>query len=637
MNEHVAAPPTATPIGLSAVAGAINGPWAALNTVWEGMRAEFGIKLRFDVEAERKGYVLEAVEITHGRGLLRIFATRLINAGLVSADFESALDAVLGASAFTVQAYVNGQFLPRSLGVANRRMILAANRVCRIEIDSDHQGTGVLVRSTLVATAAHVIEPLMLPLPADAPTGAQRQGAPDALKRLKLVFGDVEDLLDETRGQVRRRTGVTASLHQQWLAYHSPATQNELSKNLFDIDNIDGITVPNGPWDLAVIRLAAPPRPGATGQDLLPTEPPRKPFELHVFHHPGTVYRGRVNPILWSIGIMDRGLGEPIVRRLHTANTDGGSSGAPCFDRDFRIVALHQAGPRRPGEDARNRAVPIQYWRDKLDALESEAEIPYRKFIELPDVGQQPVIGRRETQRRIWRASGAAAMASERLLVIRGEPGQGTRFTEHLVRAFAADDGSIVGTLDLANAQGTDAVGFATRIVGAFGTKFADRVRASGLTTDLRDVKDEVLPALLTELRQLTPDGQPIWLVLHGFDAPKTVLSLIETLMTRLSEIPQLRLVLAGWKWTLAPQFLSSVEELKPPSAEDVVDHLALRFLPPGAVLEDEKRATLLGASKLELSAINLRAADVYPRLLEIVTPMPAKAVQLLRPVAPGG
>ncbi len=645
IGAYAGAAPGAADAHLHAISKAIVGPWAAVNAVWQVMRVEHRIPLRFDVEADRDVYLLDAVAITQARGLLRIFATRLINAGLVSEDFEGAITAVLGASAFTVQAFVNGEFRPKSAGVAGKRFMLASERVCRIEIDDEHQGTGVLVRPTLVATAAHVVEPLVVAPAVGAPPNARHQAAPGSLRRLKLVFGDIEDLLDELPGQVQRRAGTTALLHQDWLADHSPATPNELSKSLFNIEDVTNINAPNGPWDLAIIRLAVPPRPGLTGQGLLPTEAPRNPFELHVLHHPGDPKNSTGNPLLWSIGIMDGGLGNPFVRRLHTANTDGGSSGAPCLDGSFRIVALHQAGPRRSGgPDTRNRAVPIHYWCGKLDQLERTADVPFRKFVEIPGSGQQPVIGRRETQRRIWRACQADAPSSERLFVLRGPVGRGKRFTAHLVRAFAAEGGGIVGALDLSNAQGVDALGFANRIVGAFGTTLAGGgVRPSGLTTVLRDIPNEILPALMTELRQIAGSGQPIWLILHGFAAPTTdpdpsALALVELLMTRLAEIPQLRLVLTGWKWTLGQQLAGAVEELAAPTASDVVDHIEVRFYPPGLPLPAKVRTQFNTVIEFDLEQIDLQGADAYPQLIAAVTPKILQIGQRLsRPPAAGG
>ena len=51
---------------------------------------------------------------------------------------------------------------------------------------------------------------------------------------------------------------------------------------------------------------------------------------------------------------------------LHTADTDGGSSGAPVFDQRFRLIAIHAgkglknpAAERGPAEYMNNRAVRI--------------------------------------------------------------------------------------------------------------------------------------------------------------------------------------------------------------------------------------------------------------------------------------
>lgn len=629
-----------TSIQLLAIAKAVTGPLAAVDVIWKGLWTEHNITpIRLD-DADRDTCLRDAISLLYGRGLLRVFATRLIDQNLVSRDFDAAIAAVLGSSAFNVQAFVNGRQLPQSAGVYNRRLLLASERVCRIEIDGNHAGTGVLVRPTLVATAAHVVDSLLIAPPAGAPAGALWQTVDDALKRLKLVFGDIDDLLDDT-AQPQRRTGTAVPLHARWLAYFSPATPNEKSKALFDIENIANIAVPAGPWDLAILRLAAPPRAGQKGQELLTADPPRDPFELHVLHHPGHLNDPRGTPLLLSQGVMDRGLGNPAVRRLHTANTADGSSGAPCFDRDFRIVALHQAGPRLPGgEAARNRAVPIQHWYDKLDQLERAGDVPFLKSIKMTDGSEQPVIGRRKTQERIWFARQAIEPA-DRLFVMRGDAGRGKRFTEHLVRAFATKQGGIVASLDVANAQGVDAVAFASRLIGAFGANLTGGLRPSGLTTALRDINNEVAPALINELRQIGGAAQPIWLILQGFatsqtDPDASALSLIEQVIERLGEIPQLHLVLAGWKWSLPAKFAQSVEELKEPTADDVVDYLELLLMPPGEVAATNQRTALRNAVPFLLAQVNLAAADAYPQLINVITSNLAPIQRILNPNPPG-
>ena len=65
-------------------------------------------------------------------------------------------------------------------------------------------------------------------------------------------------------------------------------------------------------------------------------------------------------------------LNAPGTRLRYATNTEGGSSGSPCFDFDWRLVALHHYGdPKTNGTNLRkfgdyNQGVPIGVIRDRL-------------------------------------------------------------------------------------------------------------------------------------------------------------------------------------------------------------------------------------------------------------------------------
>jgi hypothetical protein len=265
----------------------------------------------------------------------------------------------------------------------------------------------------------------------------------------------------------------------------------------FVLDGVEGIDPDLGPWDLAILRLAEAKavRPMAQCQRL-----PVRPFQVHVLHHPddGT---GKSLPILWSTGRVDRRLGTPPLRLLHSANTAGGSSGAPMFDAQFRVVGLHQGGmPPGQGSDDRayNRAVPILPWAPMLAALELPDTPPTVMTVQVTDedgsVVTRHVIGRHETQERIWRSGLPLASPAERLIAVLGQPGLGLRFTKYLVHALVTKIGGSYASIDVANCQSDDPVTFAGKIAGAFATK--TRARATnGQTTQQRQVKNQTAPA----------------------------------------------------------------------------------------------------------------------------------------------
>ena len=400
--------------------------------------------------------------------------------------------------------------------------------------------------------------------------------------------------------------------------------------------DIAGIAIPDGPWDLAVIRLAQPLELPAPPE--LVREPPGQAFAIHVLHHPhGTQQTGQ--PMVWSIGQLDEQLGAPPLRYLHDANTLGGSSGAPLFDQRWRIVGVHQAGARvvQDAADAaglaaaaRNRAVPIRHLCDRLDRMgpppaEDAPRLTHLQAAVDLTPYPYPVIGRRRTQESLWRGVRPDAPAADRLLIVRGAPGTGKRFTKRLVREYVEAHGGAVVTLDLANVLTDDAASFARRIAGAMSAAMPEP-RLDGLTTAPRETRREVAPALGRTWEELAR-RRAVWLVLEGFagaalDVPPAVSDVVTTIVRQLGEYPLLRLVLVGWLETPPPGLEKSIEDLLPPTADDIVTH----FLPPGDK-PDEELIALAARLLAEAQAAGLTGYDAAHRVVATITAQLSAAI----------
>jgi hypothetical protein len=584
-----------------------------LDRVWEPLRQGHGLHLRRDTGREPREFVVEMLWEAHGHGLLRRLAIDLINAELVEPEFDDRLNPLVGATAFTMQMFTSTGLKPTSALVSARRLLDNCDRVCRIDIEDLHRGTGILVRPTLVATSAHVVADLV-----DFRHGVLHARA-GSREKLRLVFGYAEDYLpelgqapprgaaglqpahDDGLGRIGLENGEPADLHPDWLAWGSTRTAQE-RLGLQDVRDITGITGSDGPWDIALIRLAAPRR--ADRWTRLVIQPPAGKFSIHVLHHPGRAVGAAGEPLLWSIGELDEQLGSPAVRYLHDANTLPGSSGAPLFDDEWRVVALHQGGGRTvqdvrhvsrlPGQ-ARNRAVPLCRWMAKLDEL--DGVVPYLPEIRGRTGARRRVIGRRSTQDRLWRAGRPDAPAEDRLIIVRGEPGTGLRFTKLLVGAYVRRNGDgVVAVLDVANALGTDAAGFARRITGALSAELAVVGAATG-STKQNEIRTALAPRLAAQLDGLA-GSRPVWLVLEGFDRAKVsdqhgIDNLLLSLIDSLSDYSTIRLVMVAWQQTVHERFARSVDDLVPPTAEDV----ARAFVSPG----EEPDTDLLEAAGMAL------------------------------------
>lgn len=226
-----------------------------------------------------------------------------------------------------------GSILPVDAWNAHRTRV--ERRVCRIvRRDPDGHtplGTGFLIGPSLVMTNWHVLAYLL----------AEVLRAPD---RVRFQF----DYLDEDA------SGRYCGLANDWFVACNPA------RNAPRIGDDD--------LDYAVVRLAdAPandevegarrgnisiPPPAPHGRSwLTPDEP------IYVVQHP------RGSPLRLAMGA--RGVKEVRGRSRVTyrVTTSECSSGSPCFNRDWTLVALHRGGA--PETDA-NEGVPIDSIRDDL-------------------------------------------------------------------------------------------------------------------------------------------------------------------------------------------------------------------------------------------------------------------------------
>lgn len=568
---------------LERLAQSIQGEWPRVVEVWEQFRVAHGIYLRAELSADRLEFLKQALWATHGKGQLRALLLRLQEAELTTKDVGQASKPFI-TQAFQLHSYVNGKWQPQDALVSGRRFMQACDHVCRISVEGEHKGTGVLIRPTVVATAAHVISDLV---------GVDHLALADSLKKLEVHFFHADDLLED--GEASPARPVVAKLHHDWLGYFSPPADADKGF-LATIEGVNGINADSGPWDMALIRLAAPPREGLRGHRLRDGEPPDVEFGVHVLHHPATPH-GKPMSMLWSIGMVNKKLGEPkLLRWLHNANTDEGSSGAPCFDNDWRIVALHQAGQAKvTTTNQNNRAVPIYRWAPELDNLAVQADsTPYVDFAVDENRVKRPVFGRTELQKLAWRAMTAKLplVPRQRIFLVLGDSGTGKSFSSAILGQLAQRAGSLFASLDARNAANASPLEFARELLSAVGASDPLAVSAAAsLTTQLRDVRNEIVPRLGQALEALA--GQrSLCVVLDGLESCDTaapgVAQLIEALVAALPQIPHVQLALIGWEGAVDTVLAETL--MGEPTLDEILDHLLLTLAPPGFRLSADVR-----------------------------------------------
>ncbi len=231
---------------------------------------------------------------------------------------------------------------------------LIEGRVCRVETVRSGKprplGTGFLVGPDLCLTSFHVVEGLF---------GGQLR--PDEVRvrfdfKLGLQHGGGLGAL----GAPQLAAEAVSGLAEQWCVASAPYGDA-------DRDPAGERMPAAGELDFALLRLADSPGSRPIGDDAEPASPERGWIDMHA---PVTLHEGD------DIVVFQHLLGGPMrlafgkvtavtangTRIRHTADTDHGSSGSPCFTLALDLAAIHQAGDPRQDSwhvPAYNRAVPI--------------------------------------------------------------------------------------------------------------------------------------------------------------------------------------------------------------------------------------------------------------------------------------
>jgi hypothetical protein len=197
-------------------------------------------------------------------------------------------------------------------------------RVCRVDLRNGARGTGFLVGPGLVLTNYHVVEPVI-------------QGA-NAVQEISCLF-DFKMSEDGTRVG----SGISGAVRE--LVCHSPYDQEDLSRSgtLPNADNLDyallrlSRELGNEPLSSRSTGLDSPKRGWLPLKSDALALPARSP--LFIVQHP---QRQPMKLALDTEAVL--GVNANGTRVQYRTNTDHGSSGAPCFNENWRLVALHHSG-----------------------------------------------------------------------------------------------------------------------------------------------------------------------------------------------------------------------------------------------------------------------------------------------------
>ena len=224
-------------------------------------------------------------------------------------------------------------------------------QVCSIEIQGQHLGTGFLIGKDRVMTNYHVVESLM---------GEQPEDSPD---EVSLRF----DFKVTTSGTTTNQ-GVRYELADEWLIDSSPYSNAEGN-------GIEAPAPTENELDYAILRVAGGKDNVLPGEEVIGKDVNRSWVKI-----PDKNHSFRSNEPLF---IVQHPEGEPLKLALDTSaitklnsnqtrvryktNTEKGSSGSPCFNSNWKLVALHHMGdPVSKFKAQWNQGIPISVIRGHL-------------------------------------------------------------------------------------------------------------------------------------------------------------------------------------------------------------------------------------------------------------------------------
>ena len=210
------------------------------------------------------------------------------------------------------------------IGLWLKRLSEIKLRVCRVDINGEAQGTGFLVGPEVVLTNFHVVEPVWSGKPSNT--------------ALSCLF-DYELLADGTptpglRIEVVQGGGILA--HSKYSAAEKKGKPDQTLPNLDELD-------------FALLRLSVPvggqPAAGRLSEHRGWETLPQKRLSFVVDDPIMIAQHPKGNPMKLAMdteGVI--GANRNYTRIRYRTNTEEGSSGAPVFDRNWGLLALHHYG-----------------------------------------------------------------------------------------------------------------------------------------------------------------------------------------------------------------------------------------------------------------------------------------------------
>lgn len=522
---------------------------------------------------DRVGAIENCLQHAEDADWLDLLLDRIVKAGLEDGRVNKYLmEAVTDPAG--LQAMTNLESGMGHPDLFHKRLADAVRWTVMVLVNGARSGTGVLVAPHLVLTAFHVVRPLF--------KRVGNEWQPRSGHGLEVEFDNCMMLAGQ--GAYPRRP-VRVAAAEDWCARFSPAHQEELRNNLpKDIKELDGY------WDYAVIKLAEAPGLERRWAELKDTSVvPAPSSRIVVMQHPdGAPMRFDEHEIAGVQASFNPAV--PQIRFVHQANTRPGSSGGPCFDKQFALFGLHQGewsfGTAAAADAKANRGIPLDQIAKHIRQLNGLPPLDPMQDPVLhlgPDHYWAPVIGCDDFQRDLAALTRQNSLA--RVIVIQG---QGKSFRTEVLQRSLPDTMHLTLFLDaptISRKSGAEIAALVCLAAGDDAPAFEtadefDSTQTAWVRSELWGKTADVLANRRT--------GRLVWVVLG--DLNKCVIDgplasdFLYAMYDAVRALPWLRIVLDGMQGDI-PQALASqatVHFAKVPGKPEIEQQLNRRIAKAG-------------------------------------------------------
>ncbi|WP_421939246.1 trypsin-like peptidase domain-containing protein [Pedobacter sp.] len=455
-----------------------------------------------------------------------LIAQQLLNNG--ASIPESTLQSIVNANGFT-EPHTYYQGIAQSMKWTGK-----------VIIQGQDAGTGVLIGANLFLTAWHVVKKLFNP-----------DQTPKAVVIAEVEF---DNFLYLQKGLYNRSNSERVKFHQDWHVAHCRCHDQELIPTAV----LDPACFKDH-WDYVILRLDRTLGfdRGWAKLDSRAVVPP-KDQKIVLFQHPaGQAMRIDQNEIT---GFEPEHPGIPKFRFLHLTNALHGSSGGPCFDKEFALVGIHQgswpegavqAEPAVAVAISRNRGIPITNIIDHIKQTIIELPVPMVEdspVFWLKDQGFEPIMGCDEFQSLIW---AMVLRQQTQILSITGETHSGKSFLLKVADTLLSDQRHLKISLPAERIAKIDVIELLTLIATELGvpvptvTPFHEYDNTASMW-----LRNHVFTELINILNSLH-NGRLVWIFLGDLNRftleGAHVSEFILTIMDLTKTVPWLRIVLDGY------------------------------------------------------------------------------------------